>query len=110
MPCHFVRGMSFCVWSAAVVVSIGTEDSSACAASMRGGLSLSDAFVIGDKPCDIQLGHNIGGTTVLIRTAGEEQARNAKCERYFIARDLLEAARLIEECFNGEAASEDPTR
>jgi len=78
------------------------------------GLSLADAFVIGDKACDIQLGHNIGGITLLILTDdGEQQARNGECRPHFIARDLLEAARLIEKCINGTAqvaASEDPKR
>jgi D-glycero-D-manno-heptose 1,7-bisphosphate phosphatase len=61
------------------------------------GISLADSFVIGDKACDIQLGHNIGATTFLVRTGyGDNEARNGRCKPHFIVTDLLEAAQLIE--------------
>jgi len=61
------------------------------------GLSLADSFVIGDKACDIQLGHNIGAITFLVRTGhGEDETRNGRCKPHFVVTDLLEAAQLIE--------------
>jgi len=38
------------------------------AAARELGFDLKQAFVIGDKDCDIQLGRNIGATTLLVRT------------------------------------------
>jgi D-glycero-D-manno-heptose 1,7-bisphosphate phosphatase len=65
------------------------------------GLDLVDTFVVGDKPCDIQLGRNIGGITLLIRMDDPTpKARTGECEPHFVVRDLLEAARLIEKCVN----------
>lgn len=61
------------------------------------GLSACDAFVIGDKACDIQLGQNVGATTLLVRTGyGEEEASAGRCHPDFVVADLLEAAQVIE--------------
>jgi len=66
------------------------------------GLDLVDTFVVGDKPCDVQLGRNIGGITFLIRMDDPttQKARTGQGEPHFVVRDLLEAARLIEKCIN----------
>ena len=62
------------------------------------GFSLTHAFVIGDKACDIELGHNIGATTLLVRTGyGEEEAQNGKSNAHFVVANLLEAAQVIED-------------
>jgi D-glycero-D-manno-heptose 1,7-bisphosphate phosphatase len=52
------------------------------------------AFVIGDKPCDIDLGKRLGATTILVRTGyGEEYAATTDAD--YVAADLLEAADVI---------------
>ena len=52
------------------------------------------AFVIGDKPCDIDLGKRIGATTILVRTGyGEQHAPATSADH--VAADLLEAAEVI---------------
>ncbi len=52
------------------------------------------AFVIGDKPCDIDLGKQLGATTVLVRTGyGEQYAAEAGAD--YVVADLLEAAEVI---------------
>ena len=66
-------------------------------AADRLGASPADCFVIGDKACDIQLGDNIGATTILVRTGyGEEETSSGRCKPHFVVADLLEAAQLIE--------------
>lgn len=40
----------------------------ALAAAREFGFELKDAFVIGDKDCDVQLGRNVGATTLLVKT------------------------------------------
>ncbi|MSR58531.1 MAG: HAD family hydrolase [Planctomycetaceae bacterium] len=58
----------------------------------------ADCFVIGDKPSDIDLGRNLGATTVFIRADDASHARlPGLCEPDFIADDLMTAARRIEQ-------------
>jgi len=58
--------------------------------------SLNDALVIGDKACDIDLGHNIGATTLLVRTGyGEEESRNGGSNPDFVVADLFEAGQVV---------------
>jgi D-glycero-D-manno-heptose 1,7-bisphosphate phosphatase len=38
------------------------------AAARELGFHPQESFVIGDKPCDLELGHRIGATTLLVRT------------------------------------------
>lgn len=59
------------------------------------GFELSRAFVIGDKPCDIDLGKNAGARTILVRTGygREYEARGVRAD--FVADDLVEAARWV---------------
>lgn len=59
-------------------------------------LDLARSFVIGDKPCDIQLGLAVGATTVLVRTGyGAGHARAGDCSPEFVTADLAEAAARI---------------
>jgi D-glycero-D-manno-heptose 1,7-bisphosphate phosphatase len=65
-------------------------------ASKELGFNPTDAFVIGDKPCDIQLGRNIGATAVLVRTGyGELTARDSSVTPDAVVADLSEAAEAI---------------
>jgi D-glycero-D-manno-heptose 1,7-bisphosphate phosphatase len=52
------------------------------------------AFVIGDKPCDIDLGKRLGATTILVRTGyGEQYAAEAGAD--YVVADVLAAADMI---------------
>jgi D-glycero-D-manno-heptose 1,7-bisphosphate phosphatase len=56
------------------------------------------AFVIGDKPCDIELGRRIGATTFLVRTGyGAEVAAEAIVNPDYVVDGVREAARIIEQ-------------
>lgn len=57
---------------------------------------LRDAFVIGDKECDIEMGKGIGATTILVRTGygSVVDERNPKLADY-VVNDLYDAACLI---------------
>ena len=57
----------------------------------------TQAFVIGDKACDIGLGQRIGATTLLVRTGyGNEEMDQGKVKPDFVVEDLAEAAVVIE--------------
>lgn len=53
------------------------------------------SFVIGDKPCDIDLGRNVGARTLLVRTGYGREHEAAGIDADFIADNLIEAARHI---------------
>jgi D-glycero-D-manno-heptose 1,7-bisphosphate phosphatase len=56
------------------------------------------AFVIGDKPCDVELGQRVGATTFLIRTGyGAQFAAEACVTPDYIVEDMREAAQVIEQ-------------
>jgi phosphoheptose isomerase len=60
------------------------------------GFDPAQAFVVGDKPCDIDLGRGVGATTLLVRTgygAAHEAAGDAVAD--FVVDDLLGAAGVI---------------
>ena len=60
------------------------------------GAAPAQAFVIGDKPCDIEMGRRAGATTLLVRTGwGAETERLPQARPQFIAADLLDASRVI---------------
>jgi histidinol phosphatase-like enzyme len=62
------------------------------------GVSLAESFVVGDKPCDIDLGKRVGATTILVRTGyGQRFLNHGAIEPDHVAGDLREAARLIEQ-------------
>lgn len=57
-----------------------------------------DSFVIGDKPCDIELGQRVGATTLLVRTGyGAEFAASGVIAPDGVVDDLTEAALVIEQ-------------
>lgn len=61
------------------------------------GFDPRQAFVVGDKASDIELGQRLAATTVLVRTgygAATEQAR--RIEPDYVVDDLLAAAELIQ--------------
>ena len=54
--------------------------------------------MVGDKPCDIDLGRAIGATTFLVRTGyGWRHALDAAVEPDYVVDDLWQAARLMAE-------------
>jgi histidinol-phosphate phosphatase family protein len=66
------------------------------AAAADFGFDLSRAFVIGDKPCDIDLGRNAGCTTVLVKSGyGAGFLQNGEVRPDHVADDLWAAARII---------------
>lgn len=66
-------------------------------AAEKYGFNPQDSFVIGDKPCDIELGKRIGAITFLVRTGyGAEVANTQTVSPDYVVDDLLAAARIIE--------------
>lgn len=66
------------------------------AAAKELGFSLADCVVIGDRPCDIELGRAVGGTAVLVRTGGgKETEQDGRMRADYVADDLLDAGRWI---------------
>lgn len=60
------------------------------------GATPTQAFVIGDKVCDIEMGRRAGATTLLVRTGwGRETETQPEAQPQYVAADLLEAARVI---------------
>lgn len=60
------------------------------------GLDAGASFVIGDKPCDVELAQAAGGRGVLVRTGkGERHAAELAAQGVSVARDLDEAAEII---------------
>jgi len=65
-------------------------------AAVELGFDPRRAFVVGDKPCDIEMGRRVGATTLLVRTGYGSQFSSAEvCEPDYVARNLLEAANLM---------------
>ncbi|HRH41838.1 MAG TPA: HAD family hydrolase [Pyrinomonadaceae bacterium] len=59
---------------------------------------LSKAFVIGDNVCDIELGKNVGATTILVQTGyGKRTLEEKRTTPDYVVGNLLEAANLIKE-------------
>lgn len=59
---------------------------------------LSESFVIGDKVADIELGKNIGASTILVRTGyGKIAEQEKEPKPHYIVENLFEAACLIKE-------------
>lgn len=53
------------------------------------------SFVIGDKPCDIELGRRLGATTFLVRTGYGSLWERESPQADFIVDDVLAAAHII---------------
>ena len=65
-------------------------------ASRELGFDPAGAFVIGDKPCDIELGRGVGATTILVRTGyGAEHEAAGTVAPDHVADDLVAAAEFI---------------
>ena len=63
-------------------------------ASSELGFSLQDSIVIGDKPCDMDMGRAAGATTFLVRTGYGAQHEKTVAAN-FVVDDLTGATRLI---------------
>jgi D-glycero-D-manno-heptose 1,7-bisphosphate phosphatase len=67
-------------------------------AAKEHGFNPRDAFVIGDKPCDIELGQRVGATTLLVRTGyGDRVAAENKATPDYVVENVWEAALAIRE-------------
>lgn len=55
----------------------------------------ADSFVIGDKPCDIELGRRLGAVTFLVRTGYGAQWERDGLRADYIVDDILAAAQII---------------
>ncbi len=65
----------------------------------------NEAFVIGDKLLDIEMGKQVGATTLLVRTGyGAEVAKLEKATWDYVVDDLANAAVVIERLLNNGAA------
>ena len=65
-------------------------------AAKEHGFSPQNAFVIGDKPCDIELGQRVGATTFLVRTGyGHRVAAENQATPDYVVENVLEDALLI---------------
>lgn len=61
------------------------------------GFDPTRSFVIGDKPCDIDLGRAVGATTLLVRTGyGSHHEQLGEISPDHIVDDLTQAARVIQ--------------
>lgn len=57
----------------------------------------SQCIVIGDKPCDIELGQAVGATTVLVRTGyGAEVAAQGTAQPDYVVQNLRDAADILQ--------------
>lgn len=66
-------------------------------ASRELGFDPTRALVIGDKPCDIELGRRSGATTILVRTGyGAEHEAAGTATPDHVADDLAQAAEWVE--------------
>jgi histidinol-phosphate phosphatase family protein len=73
-------------------------------ASSELDFDLKESIVIGDKPCDIEMGRIAGATTFLVRTGYGVQFENAVTAD-FVVDDLTAATRLIRSRFCEERTS-----
>lgn len=66
------------------------------------GFRTNECFVIGDKPCDLELGRAIGATTFLVRTGyGSQVAADIAAQANYVVDDLWQAARVIGRLLDG---------
>lgn len=91
------------------------EDKCACrkpgtgmvtAAAAELGFVPAETFVIGDKPCDIELGQAVGAKTFLVRTGyGSRHEQDATLRPDHVVDNLLEAANIIAQHLSTAARS-----
>jgi histidinol-phosphate phosphatase family protein len=61
------------------------------------GVDPTRSFVVGDKPCDIEMGVHVGATTLLVRTGyGSRTEAEGAVRPDHVVSDVSEAIRLIE--------------
>ncbi len=61
------------------------------------GFDPKTSFLIGDKPCDLELGRRVGATTFLVRTGyGAQIAAQVEVPPDYVVEDVGEAARMIQ--------------
>ncbi|MGH7193860.1 MAG: D-glycero-alpha-D-manno-heptose-1,7-bisphosphate 7-phosphatase [Candidatus Saccharimonadales bacterium] len=61
------------------------------------GFRPEECFVVGDKPCDLELGRAIGATTFLVRTGyGSGVAVEIAAQADYVVEDLWQAAQAID--------------
>jgi histidinol-phosphate phosphatase family protein len=66
------------------------------------GFAPTNAFVIGDKACDIDLGATIGARTFLVRTGyGSQMPSDVQSRAGYVVADLLAAAEIIGSIIRG---------
>lgn len=59
------------------------------------GFNPADAVMIGDKPCDIELGHRCGMKTILVRTGYGREYEAAGLGSDYVCDDLAAAASIL---------------
>jgi len=75
-------------------------------ASRELGLDPAASFVIGDKPCDVNLGLEVNATTFLVTTGyGAGHAAAGDCQPHHVTASLNEAADIIESILTTRAPS-----
>ncbi len=76
-------------------------------AAVELGFDPHQAFVVGDKPCDIEMGRRVGATTLLVRTGyGAQFASTGTCHPDYVAQNLVEAANLMVDLAQARNAQE----
>lgn len=67
------------------------------AAAAQLGFDAADSFVIGDKPCDIDMGQAVGAYAMLVRSGyGAKYATDAAVRPDYVVDDLIQAAHVVE--------------
>ncbi|MFQ6028167.1 MAG: D-glycero-alpha-D-manno-heptose-1,7-bisphosphate 7-phosphatase, partial [Dehalococcoidia bacterium] len=73
-------------------------------AARKLGFNPLDCFVVGDKPCDIEMGQQVGARTFLVQTGyGAEVAEAGTATPDHIVANLQEAAEIIQQTFSAQA-------
>jgi histidinol-phosphate phosphatase family protein len=65
-------------------------------------IDLVRSYVVGDMASDVEMGRRAGAKVILVLTGYGEQARTQGVQADFVARDLPEAVRWIEDDLKGE--------
>ena len=75
-------------------------------AAAKHGFDPRLCFVIGDKPCDIELGRNVGATTILVRTGyGDQLASQQLTRPDHVVSDVAQAAQVIKRLLASDEGS-----
>ena len=70
------------------------------------GADLKEAFIIGDKLSDIEMGRRVGATTLLVKTGyGRQTANQDGAKPDYLVDDLLEAAQVIAGVLDGAGSA-----